>query len=348
LSDQRSLQGGGAFLWRIETTAIGWTCSVVQLTFLHFDDVILRITVYKVKSKGKTAESAGTTLSFSAGDGGFHITGKVENMLLVIDGVVFPQNRAPASSSLQIKGHVILHTEPAQLAEPDHDLARDAPHTLLAYGLLTPRTLFSGLRMHPLIQQIVSAMLNQEQQKDLAQATLSACTRLQSTTNDFMQQICLASQLRQLAIQETTWVDANLDNAAAFVWAVSVYQELGMTQQTEPLLTSALNIYQRTPDHPLIGQIQSQLATLYAQLQQFALAETYAQQAVTSTAQAMGISHHQVLQYLNNLGQLYQQQEKKAEARACYEKTVSICEHTGQQQHQHCRDARTWWKQCQD
>jgi tetratricopeptide (TPR) repeat protein len=79
-----------------------------------------------------------------------------------------------------------------------------------------------------------------------------------------------------------------------------------------------------------------------AKLGQYTQAETYAQQAITGTSQALGVNHPNVLYCMTTLEQVYQQQHKYLEARLCYEKALSIGERVNLhlQEHPHYQAAR--------
>jgi tetratricopeptide (TPR) repeat protein len=179
---------------------------------------------------------------------------------------------------------------------------------------------------------------------------LAACQQLWDTTDDALQRLNLASQIRTLAELDDTWGDATTEQVACFIQAAVLYRELQFDVLAEPLFTRALTISQRIYglQHIQLAELQSELAQLYTRLQQFRLAETYAQQVVTTTSAALGINHPQVLAALNALGRIYQLQNKKEEARACFQKTVSLAERLGQGDSPWVTAARAGWRACQD
>lgn len=229
-------------------------------------------------------------------------------------------------------------------------LLKEALRLLLTCGLLVRRSVPGApraasalhiLEMPPLLRIALRKLVPEEQEHRLREQLLHACLQLALSEANQEQTlpayINLAGHIWFLSVQDEKRVYTAAKTAEAFTWAASVLGEQGLVREAEALLDRALNTWKSTLGltHPTIAGVQLHLAILNAKLQHYALAESYAQLAITNTSQALGVNHPNVLYCLTILGQIYQQQSKNQNARLCYEKAISIGERVGLREHPH-------------
>jgi tetratricopeptide (TPR) repeat protein len=199
------------------------------------------------------------------------------------------------------------------------------------------------LTMHRLLQDIVRQSLTTEQQQQcIKQALILLHQHLPALqTEELPIRLRIAGQIRHLATlcaSESAFSDPlmNTNEAAdVFTWAAALFWEQQQIGSADRLLRRALPIWIQTlgKAHPIVATTLSNLATINGLLKNYAEAETFAHQAITSKTNALGINHPDILLALDQLAHLYAEQGKLTEASQCYEKAITIGETVKLQRH---------------
>lgn len=224
-----------------------------------------------------------------------------------------------------------------------------ALQTLLTYNVLDTQDEMNTFSIHPWLQRAVRQTLSQEQRNKFREQLLVACLQRAHSYEEeenpdklSAATFSLAEHIYCIAVQSEETVPSLEQAAEVCTWAASRFGEQELVREAETLLSKALNIWERTVGytHPSVAGTLFYLAIFNAQLRQYASAEIYAQRALTTTTRALGINHFKVLLCLNTMASIYQQQGKLNDAVLCYQKTLSIGERVGLQQHQFYLAAR--------
>jgi serine/threonine protein kinase/Tfp pilus assembly protein PilF len=129
---------------------------------------------------------------------------------------------------------------------------------------------------------------------------------------------------------EQELVEQPLVQARLMLTMGSVYQELGLYDQSLPLLERAVALREEElgPKHADLADAVHALANLYNRMGQLAEAEPRYHRAIAIREETLGPDHPSVARGLNNLAVLYRRLERYSEAEALYQRALSIMEKT--------------------
>ena len=230
-------------------------------------------------------------------------------------------------------------TPTLQMTAQRHALLDEAFTLLGSLGLLVADETGSGLSMQETVQAALRRSQTQEKRKELVTRALRAFAHLLPTLDQkpLAARVRVAAQIVHLVTLSSGWTIPHEPVADLFAWTASLLWEQGLIQDAEPVLGKTLVIYERTlgPTHPRIVTILLNLATLNCLLKQYSVAETFSQRAILTSARTVDTDYQDMLLSLDNLGRIYEQQDRRQEAKSCYEKAISIGDRVGLQNHRY-------------